>query len=176
MHSSDFQIKFAATLMLLIFSWSFLFFPTAALAATVEVPIGTTVVAVFDEAVDPDVVSPGQMVMLSVDEPVVINGHTVIEVGAPVLAEVTIAEKSGAVGKPAKIGVSLRNVTAVDGSKIPLSGQKLIEGKSQQTESLVVTILCCVLGLLMKGGKASIPAGAQVQATTVAAATVNTVN
>ena len=88
----------------------------------------------------------------------------VIASGAPVVAEVTRSQKKGAVGKPAIIGVTLYSVTAVDGSTVPLMGQKLVEGENKQTESLVITILCCVLGLLQQGGPASIPEGTQLEA------------
>jgi hypothetical protein len=166
------RIRLGAIAALSTFAWHFLFFPAAAFAATVAVPVGTVVQVVFNNPVDPATVAPGQTVMLSVVNPVVIGGVTVIQAGAPVLGEVTAAEQSGSVGKPAKIGVALRQVTAVDGTNIPLSGQKQMEGQNKQTTSLVVTILCCVLGLLMKGGTATIPAGSQLQATTMAPVTV----
>ncbi|RMD82079.1 MAG: hypothetical protein D6815_10085 [Candidatus Dadabacteria bacterium] len=136
--------------------------------------MGTIVVAAFEEEVNPAAVSQGQAVRLSVVNPVVVNGVTVIEAGAPVMGEVSIAQTPGAIGKPAKIGVTLQYVTAVDGTRIPISGQTVVEGENKQTTSLVVTILCCVLGLIMKGGEASIPAGSQVKATTLADAEIST--
>jgi hypothetical protein len=160
--------RVGAASLLVSFAWHFVLFPPVATAATVDIPVGTVVTVVFSQEVDPATTAPGQTVMLSVADPVIINGATVIAAGAPVLGEVTVAEKSGAVGKPAKIGVILRHVTAVDGKNVPLAGQKQVEGKNEQATSLIVTILCCILGLLMKGGPATIPAGALVQATTVA--------
>jgi hypothetical protein len=166
------RVRVGAIAVLLSFACHFLFFPVAAMAASVAVPVGTVVTVVFGESIDPATVMPGQTVMLSVVNPVMVAGAMVIQAGAPVLGEVTVSEKAGAVGKPAKIGVALRHVTAVDGTNIPLSGLKQMEGENAQTTALVVTILCCILGLLMKGGKATIPAGAQVQATTMAPATI----
>jgi len=154
--------------MLLLFSWQFAVFPTASAATMVTVPVGTPVLVVFNNPVDPASVTPGQTVTLSVVDPVVIDGATAIKAGAAVLGEISVAEKEGAVGKPAKVGIVLRHVTAVDGTNIPLTGMKQLEGENKQTTALVVTILCCVLGLLMKGGSAVIPAGAQIQATTMA--------
>ena len=164
--------RVGAAALLLSFAWQFVFFPTVAMAATVDVPVGTVVTVVFGAAVDPAMTAPGQTVMLSVADPVIVNGVTVIEAGAPAVGEVTVAEKRGAVGKPARIGVALRHVTAVDGKNIPLAGQKQVEGKNEQASALIVTILCCVLGLLMRGGTATIPAGSQMQATTMAPVTV----
>jgi hypothetical protein len=168
----EFRIRFGAIAMLASFALHFLFPPLVAVAANVDVPVGTVVFVVFNDVVDPAAASPGQTIMLSVVNRVVIAGTTVIEAGAPVLGEVTVAEKTGSIGKPAKIGIMLRYVEAVDGTNIPLVGQKLVEGESKQTSALVVTILCCVLGLLMKGGTATIAAGSQVQATTMAPVTV----
>lgn len=166
------RIRLGAIALLCSFVWQFVFLPSVAFAATVDVPVGTVVLVVFNDAVDPATVAPGQTVMLSALNPVVVQGSKVIEAGAPVLGEVTVAEKRGAVGKPAKMGVVLRHVTAVDGTNIPLAGQKQVEGENKQTTSLVVTILCCVLGLIMKGGAATIPAGSQVQAMTMAPVTI----
>lgn len=161
------------TLTALITFTSLCTFPGPAVAATVAVPIGTIVTAAFTEVVDAAVFTEGQVIGLEVVDPVVIDGVTVIEAGASVRGEVTAAQKSGAVGKPARIQVSLRTVTAVDGSQIALTATKTIEGENKQTSSLVITLLCCILGLLQKGGNAQIPAGASVQATTVAAANVD---
>lgn len=172
MSHQQLRIRFSALVMLLAFTWHIFFFSATAVAATVSVPVGTAVLVVFNEAVDPAMAVPGQTVTLSVVNPVVIDGATVIKAGAPVLAEVTAAEKRGVVGKPAKIGVTLHYATAVDGTNIPLNGLKQVEGENKQTTSLVVTILCCGFGLLMKGGTATIPAGSQIQATTMAPVTI----
>ena len=141
--------------------------------AVVTVPAGTVITCAFDNPVSPTAVSVGQMITLKVVDAVVVEGATVVQAGASVRAEVTAAETRGSVGKPAKIQVSLRTVTAVDGTNIPVTATKSVEGENKQTSSLVITILCCVLGLLQKGGDAEIPAGATVTATTLSAAQVN---
>lgn len=162
-----------AILSSVVFSWTLILSPAVVLASTVRIPVGTIVTAGVNDAIDPSSVSPGQMVTLSVITPVLIDGVKVIEAGAPVTAEVVVSQTKGAVGKPAKVGIALRNVAAVDGTLVPLSGQRQVEGENKQGTSLVVTILCCVLGLLMKGGEASIPAGAQIQGTTMAESSVS---
>lgn len=146
---------------------------TSAIAqTTVEVPVGTVVTCAFENAVSPVATSAGQALLLSVLDDVLVNGVTVVRAGAPVRAEVVLSEKKGSVGKPAKIHVAVRTVEAVDGTAIALSGTKVAEGEDKQTSSLVITILCCVLGLLQKGGDAEIPAGATLAASTISAATV----
>lgn len=174
MRSSSLPVKATAFAMLSVLSWQMFLSPIAAWAASVTVPVGTIVEVAFSDPVDPATVSPGQSVRLSVTNAVKVGDVVVIDAGAAALGEVTVAEKNGAIGKPAKIGVTLRHVTAVDGTNIPITGMKQSEGASEQTTALVVTILCCVLGLLMKGGKTTIPQGATVQATTMSQATVTT--
>ena len=46
-------------------------------------------------------------------------------------------------------------------------------GKSQVTTAIVITILCCILGLLIKGKEGVIPAGTQLTGYTVSQAEVN---
>ena len=88
------------------------------------------------------------------------------------MGEVTHSQKKGAIGKPAVIGVMVRSVEAVDGTVVPISGVKYIEGENKLTEALVITILCCILGLVIQGGEAEIPAGANMQATIDATTTI----
>lgn len=158
--------KRLGTITLSLFVWTWLVAPTAVSAKTIEVPAGTTVLCAFSTAIEPSTATVGQRLTLRVVDAVKVDGVVVIEAGAAVTAEVTRSQKKGAVGKPAVIGVTLFSVAAVDGSSIPLTGQKVIEGESKQTSSLVITILCCVLGLLQKGGDATIPEGSQINGTT----------
>jgi hypothetical protein len=137
----------------------------AAEAATVKVQMGTPVDLVFDTAVSGDAAVAGQQVTLRVANPVVVGGKTVVEAGAPAVGEIMVARKSGMVGMAGSIVVTIKSVTAVDGTIIALSGTKAAEGKSNVVTSVVITIVCCVLGLLMKGEKAEIPAGSTVRAT-----------
>ena len=144
----------------------------AAAQEYIEIPAGTTVRCSFNKDVDPTLATIGLRIVLRTSEAIVINQVTVIEAGATVLGEVTQSQTRGAVGKPAIIGVTLYTVTAVDGSNIPLAGQKVVHGESKQTSSLVITILCCVLGLLQKGGEAVILEDSEVVGTILSTARV----
>jgi len=97
--------------------------------------------------------------------PVVVNGKTVIAAGAAATAEITESSKPGSLGKPGSVGVTVKRVAAVDGTIVPLSGTKVVEGKSNQTSAIVIAILCCILGLLQHGENAMIPAGSTISAT-----------
>lgn len=135
-------------------------------AAVVSVPPGTRVLLRLEETVSPETKSVGDQVTLSVVSDVVVNGKVVIAAGAPAVGEVTVSSKKGAVGKPAEIGFQVTSVMAVDGKSVPLRATRKAEGKSKMTEAIVVTILCCVLGLLMKGGEASFEKGLTIEAET----------
>jgi hypothetical protein len=66
----------------------------------------------------------------------------------------------------------MRSVEAVDGSNIALSGTKHVQGENKQTQSLVITILCCILGLIIQGGDAEIASGSSMDATVEMTTTV----
>lgn len=134
----------------------------------VKVQMGTLMDLVFDPAVSGDTSALGQTVTLRVVNAVVVEGKTVIAAGAPAVGEVQSAKKRGMIGSAGSLVVAAKNTTAVDGTFVPLTGTKAIDGKSKVTSAVVVTILCCVLGLLMKGGKAEIPAGTSMRASVAA--------
>ncbi len=143
-------------------------FAVAQAKEKVQVPVGTVVDLVFDSAVNPKTTTIGQTVTLRVANPVLVNGATVVAAGALAQGEVTVAQKAGAVGKEAQIGVVVKQVAAVDGTVIPINGTKSVIGENKQTSSLVITLLCCILGLLQQGGSAEIAAGSALRATVAA--------
>jgi len=135
-------------------------------AAVVSVPLGTRVLLRLEETVSPETKNVGDSVSLSVVSDVVVEGKVVIASGALATGEVTVSRKSGVLGRPAEIGFQVTSVTAVDGKSVPLRATRKAEGKSKVTEAVVITIICCVLGLLMKGGVASLEQGTRIQAET----------
>lgn len=141
--------------------------PAAAVAESskVKVQAGTPIDLVFDLGISGETAVPGQQVVLKVANAVVVDGKTVIAAGAAALGEIVSAKKSGMVGSPGAIAVSVISVKAVDGTVISLSGSKAADGKSNVTTSIVVTVVCCILGLLMRGGNADIPSGSTLRAT-----------
>ena len=149
----------------------------AALASEVshiEMPVGTPLILTFEESVNPITAHIGQRVFLRVEDPVTVEGKILIEAGARAIGEITQSAKAGSIGKPGAIGVTLRSVEAIDGTSVPISGNKVIIGEDKQTASLIVTILCCVLGLIMKGGPAEIAQGSTVEANIAMAAKIQT--
>lgn len=135
-------------------------------AAVVSIPPGTRVLLRLEETVSPETKNVGDSVSLSVVSDVVVDGKVVIASGALATGEVVVSTKSGVLGKAAEIAFQVTSVTAVDGKSIPLRATKRAEGKGRVTEAVVVAILCCVLGLLMKGEKASLEPGIRIEAET----------
>jgi len=136
-------------------------------AAAVTVPGGTTIITQLDESVSTENRGIGDSVRMSVATDVKIQGKVVVRVGARVDAVISHIKKPGAVGAPGEIEISVKAVEAVNGKMIRVIPQsKRAEGENKQTSSLVVTLLCCVLGLLMKGGHATINAGSTVSTNT----------
>jgi len=135
-----------------------------AVAASVQIPYGTQIPLRVVEDITPETAIVGQKIILKVDRDIEVNGEVVVRAGQDAIGEVTSSTKKGAVGKAAEIGIMIRHVAAVDGTLVPLTGTKLVKGESKQTQSLIITLLCCILALVMQGEDAQIIAGTSVDA------------
>jgi hypothetical protein len=140
----------------------------------VRVPAGTVVNVATNAVITPETVKMGDTVDLSVTSDVVVDGKVVIKAGAKASGEVIQSKNRNYVGIPAKIGIAVRSVQAVDGTTIILSGSKLVEGKDKMVTSIGLSLICCILFAAMKGGDASIPAGTSIQATVAVTTPVTT--
>lgn len=164
MYTSSSRRRTLALFMLVMWCYVVLA-PTLASAASVTIPNGTPIDLMFQSTVSAETAVVGQTIPLSVVNEVKVGGIVVIAQGALAQGEVVAAQQRGSVGKAASINVILRSVQAVDGTSVSLTGQKQVLGEDKQTESLVITLLCCILALLQKGGAAEIPAGSTVRGT-----------
>ena len=153
-------LRSAALVMIAIF-----LAPSLAFAGSVTIPVGTQITLSFPEVISPESYQIGQSVSLVVEHDVIIDGETIFAAGATATGEVTQSQNAGGIGKPAKIGVTAITVEAVDGTMVAVSGTAFIEGEDKQSSTLIITLLCCILGLLMKGGDAEIAAGTTLEAT-----------
>lgn len=168
-HMKSISARTLLALMVVVIS-----LPSVVLATeTVSLVAATPVICEFVETLDASLATAGQNISMRVVYDVVADGAVVIKAGAPAFAQVTNSHPSGAIGKPAAITLAINNVMAVDGTRIPVTGMKSAEGENKQTDALVVTILCCILGLIMKGGDTQIEAGTQVTVTTVGEAAIS---
>ncbi|MBC8278617.1 MAG: hypothetical protein H8E46_10330 [FCB group bacterium] len=138
------------------------------------IPSGTPVIIKLDQEVNSKTVTPGSVIKASVANDVKVNGKVVIKAGAVCDVSVLNSRKAGIVGSPGSVTISVNSVKSVDGTNIPLmNASKSDEGKSEVATAVVITILCCILGLLMKGKEGVIPAGTQITGYTVAQVDIN---
>jgi hypothetical protein len=131
----------------------------------VEIPAGKVIAVRTNTVISPDKFRVGNTVYLSAVSDVTIDGNVVIKSGASAKGEVTISKELNYIGIPAKIGIAVRSVQAVDGSTIMVSGSQSIEGKDKMVSSIGLSLVCCILFALMKGGDAIIPSGTQIDCT-----------
>lgn len=109
--------------------------------------------------------SAGHRFKLRVQEPVILDGTTVIPVGAIAWGEVLSAERSGNVGKSGKVSARLLYVET-GGVRVPLTGETNSKGKSGTAETVMGVLSLGVLGLFAKGNNAKIKAGEKMIAFT----------
>lgn len=137
----------------------------AYMAAKVKLQSGTPVVLRLANSLSSETARVGDAVNFEVARNVEVDGKVVIRQGARAIGSIGSVEKSGIIGDPGKIMVSVQSVSAVDETNVPLRGSVSQEGKSKQLLALLVGLLLCILGLfLVKGGNADVPANTEVKA------------
>jgi hypothetical protein len=121
--------------------------PTA--KVSVKVPEGTVVELETAYTVNSQLVRKGDVISFRVVNPVIVAGSVVIEKGATATALVTKSERNGHFGRAGRITWEMREVTAVDGSRVPLQFTGHVVGDSKGAKVAAQTILLGVgLGLL----------------------------
>lgn len=146
--------------------------PCVLAKTTVTVPAGTTVSLKFADTISPATKKSGDSISLVVVEDVVVDGKIVIRAGASARGEVTKSRERNFLGIPAQIGVTVKTVEAVDGKNILLSDGKYQEGSSKMVSSIALSLICCVLFALRKGGETQISQGTEITVTTGASAQI----
>jgi hypothetical protein len=147
--------------------------PKTLYAEEINIPTGTSVQLSTNALLSPASVNVGDAVELTVTSDVVIDGKVVIKAGAPAKGEIIQAKDENYIGIAAKVGLAIRTVEAVDGTSLMLSGTKLVEGKDKMAMSIGLSIICCILFALVRGGSASIPAGTVIDCIVTTSSTVN---
>ena len=102
--------------------------------------------------------TPGHRFKLRVNQPVVVDGRTLIPEGATAWGEVASADASGRVGKAGTLAARLLHID-LDGTQIRLRGQSSAEGGDGTDRLLLSVIGFGILGLLAKGNNAKLKAG-----------------
>ena len=149
----------------------------------VSVPAGTTVELETAYTINSQLVRTGDAVSFRVVNPVLVGGQVVIEKGATATALVTKAERNGHWGRAGRITWVMKEVTAADGTRIPLQFTGHVVGDSKGAKVAAQTI---AMGALLwpiapvtlfhgfkRGENAVVPEGKRFDASSFAPATVN---
>jgi len=149
----------------------------------VSVSVGTLVELETAYTFNSQLTRKGDAVSFRVVNPVVVDGQIVVEKGATATALVTKAERGGHWGRAGRIAWTMKEVTAADGSRIPLqfSGRTVGDSKGAKVATTMV-----VMGALMwpiapvvlfngfkRGENAIVPEGKRFDAAVFAPATVH---
>jgi hypothetical protein len=100
---------------------------------------------------------------MSVAEPVMVNGVTVVPVGTPAIGEVTDVRNKGMWGKSGHLAARLLYVT-VNGRQIRLSGSFDDKGVTGTAGVVAAVAFVPIAGFFMTGTSAMVPAGSVVKA------------
>jgi hypothetical protein len=109
-------------------------FATSSVDATgVEVKIadGTQLEVELASNVSSNTAKEGDIVDFTVVSPVIVNGLTIIEKGAPAKARIAVVKKAGYWGKAGRVGWAMQDVLAADGTRVPLRMESKLTGDSK---------------------------------------------
>lgn len=97
----------------------------------VKVPDGTPLEIELMTNISSATAKEGDIVDFTIVNPVVIDGVTVIEKGAPARARVAAVKKAGYWGKAGRLGWTMQDALAADGNRIALRMEKKLTGDSK---------------------------------------------
>lgn len=137
----------------------------------VKVPDGTPLEIELMTNISSATAKEGDIVDFTVVNPVVINGITVVEKGAPAKARIAAVKKAGYWGKAGRIGWTMQDALAADGNRIALRMDKKLTGDSKGGTVATATIVTAVVFWpaapfwgFKKGKNAVFPAGKRFEA------------
>jgi len=87
---------------------------------TITIPAGKVIFIRLNEPLSSDHSQPGQGFTATLDQPIVVNGWVVARRGETVVGTVTSAKKAGRVKGVSQLGLTLSDITVVDGQQLPL--------------------------------------------------------
>jgi hypothetical protein len=121
----------------------------------------------------------GDTFAIRLAEPVVVRGRILLPAGTTGVGVVTDAAKPGLGGKGGKLVLSARSLTGPGGTVLPLKGLQLsVNGKGRAKAATALGLggigfaPLGLAGIVMHGGDATLPAGAEATAKLAASATL----
>ena len=131
--------------------------PAAPSSGRTEFPAGTTITVRLIDAVDSQKDTLGQTYRASLDEPLMINGETVVPRGADVVAKLVDDKQSGKLEGKTVLTLDLQSIT-VNGRTIDIDTQEVSQASDsrlKRTGAVVggLTALGAIVGGIAGGGK-----------------------
>ena len=139
--------------------------PPAAMATSGTLPAGTNLVIRMIDAVDSETNRVGQTFRASLDQPVMVDGETLIPRGADAVVKLVDAKESGKLTGRADLTLSLQSVS-VNGRMLDINTQSINKESGSQGEKTAkvaggTAAVGAIIGAIAGGGKgAAIGAGA----------------
>ncbi len=139
--------------------------PPPAMATSGTLPAGTNLVIRMIEAVDSETHRVGQTFRASLDQPVIVDGETVIPRGADAWVRLVDARDSGKLTGRAGLTLSLQSVS-INGQMVDIDTQSVNKESGSQGEKTAkvaggTAVVGAIIGAIAGGGKgAAIGAGA----------------
>ena len=149
------------------------FAPASFAQKQVTLKAGTPVILATVETLSSKTVVSGNTVDFKVVSDVIVDGNVVIPAGTIAKGQVSNVSKASALGKGGELSVGINNINAVDGTLVPLSGANISASGASKVGLAVVCGLCTLVGFLIPGAQAELPAGAQAQAVVMSNTTVS---
>ncbi len=141
------------------------------MVAEIKVPDGTALEVELMSTISSATSKEGDVVDFTIVSPVVVNGITVIEKGAPAKARIAGVKKAGYWGKAGRLGWAMQDVLLIDGNRTPLRMEKKLTGDSKggtvATGAIVTAVVfwpAAPFWGLKKGKNAVYPAGKRFEA------------
>lgn len=121
--------------------------------AAIVVPAGTAVTLILDQDITARNAKFGQEILAHVAGGIRIAGTNVIPDHAPAGFLVTKSQTGLFVGQPDKLAIEAKFATAIDGTRVALSGEFALAGEDRMVESLASAQIVGCLFFLVPGDK-----------------------
>ena len=136
------------------------------IADTVKITSGTPIKLSLFHTINGKTSRIGKRVTFRLMDDVNINGNKVLSAGTRAFGEIVSIDKPGLFGKPGALSIDVKEIRAVDGTDVQLSGTIDATGESRAVLSIILTIFF-IVGFFITGTDASIQKGTMIDATTI---------
>jgi hypothetical protein len=141
----------------------------AASPQTITIPAGTSIHFKLRQTIDTATAKAGQHVPAALTQPIVVDGRTIANAGAPATVKITTAETSGRMGGSAKIVFRLSSITLANGNRVDVSTSSYSRegrGHAKHNAKYIATagVIGALAGQALGGNRDSTAKGAAIGA------------